>query len=226
MDKNLLINQTKPDWQNLLEQELEKDYFAKLLAFLQEEYATQTVYPPREKLLAALAMTGYAQARVVILGQDPYHGPGQAHGLSFSVADETARFPPSLRNIFKELAADVGVARTQKDLTDWAKQGVLLLNTVLTVRQGQAGSHRGKGWESFTDEVIAYLNQRAEPVLFVLWGADAQKKRKLVTGPQHVILASAHPSPLSAYNGFFGSKPFGRINELLAEWGEEEIVWG
>ena len=220
------IHHIKQDWQPLLLPQTEQPYFHALMQFVQQEYAAQTVYPPRADVFAALAHTGYAQTRVVILGQDPYHGAGQAHGLSFSVASPDAKYPPSLRNIFKELAADTGITRTQKNLTDWAEQGVLLLNTVLTVRQGQAGSHRGKGWESFTDAIITHLNQRDTPVIFVLWGADAQKKQRLLTSPHHTIITAAHPSPLSAHSGFFGSRPFSHINRLLQERGESPIRWG
>ncbi|MDL2233369.1 uracil-DNA glycosylase [Ruminococcaceae bacterium OttesenSCG-928-L11] len=216
----------KPDWEPLLRPETEKAYFRDLAAFVEREYAEQAVYPPKEQIFTALALTGYRETRAVILGQDPYHGPGQAHGLSFSVASEEAKFPPSLRNLFKELEADMGISRSTRCLTDWAEQGVLLLNTVLTVRAGQAGSHRGKGWEQLTDAVIRALNDRREPVIFVLWGNDAKKKLPLLTGPHHHILQSAHPSPLSAYNGFFGSRPYSRINGHLREMGQPEIVWG
>ena len=213
------------DWKTVLKQELESESFCTLLGFLEEEYCRQTVYPPREKLFRAFELTSYTQTKVVLLGQDPYHGEGQADGLSFSVENPLSRFPPSLRNIFRELAEDLGVARADRDLTNWAEQGILLLNTVLSVRAGLAGSHRGKGWEPFTDTVIAQLNRRQDPVIFVLWGADAQKKKALIKNPQHHILQSAHPSPLSAYRGFFGSKPFSQINALLRQSGQKEICW-
>ncbi|MCL2760250.1 MAG: uracil-DNA glycosylase [Desulfuromonadales bacterium] len=215
----------KKDWETFLIPEMGKEYFQKLQRFVDEEYATQTVYPPKEKIYNALGHTGYEEAKVVILGQDPYHGEKQAHGLSFSVADPEAKFPPSLRNIFKELKSDLGITRTERNLTDWADQGLLLLNTVLTVRAGQAGSHRGKGWEKLTDAVIAKLNERKDPVVFVLWGGDAQKKLSLITAPQHKIIKGAHPSPLSAHNGFFGSKPFSLVNSYLKELGKPEIRW-
>jgi uracil-DNA glycosylase len=214
------------DWEAILQQDMKSESYCMLMEFLQEEYRQQTVYPPRNKLFRAFERTPYAQTRVVLLGQDPYHGEGQADGLSFSVENPAARFPPSLRNMFRELEDDLGIARADRDLTDWAAQGVLLLNTVLSVRAGSAGSHRGKGWEPFTDAVIAHLNRRAAPVVFVLWGADAQKKKALITNPQHPIVQSAHPSPLSAYRGFFGSRPYSRINALLGQSGGKEIAWG
>lgn len=216
----------KKDWEALLAPEMEREYYRELWRFVEEEYAAGAVYPPREQVFAALELTGFRETGVVILGQDPYHGEGQAHGLSFSVKNATAKFPPSLRNIFKELESDLGIKRTNRDLTDWARQGVLLLNTALTVRAGQAASHRGKGWEPFTDAVISALNLREDPVIFVLWGGDAKKKNTLITEPRHKIIASVHPSPLSARNGFFGSRPFSAINSYLREMGKEEIRWG
>jgi len=215
----------KADWQSLLETERQQAYFQQLQQFVDREYTEKTIYPPKEQIYTALELTGFAQTKVVILGQDPYHGEDQAHGLSFSVAGEEAKYPPSLRNIFKELEADLGSVRTRRNLTDWAEQGVLLLNTVLTVQAGKPASHRGKGWERFTDAVIGQLNARPDPVIFVLWGGDAKKKIPLVTGSHHKILTSAHPSPLSAYNGFFGSRPFSRINNWLRELGKPEIAW-
>lgn len=191
------------DWQTLLKEEQEKAYFKDLLQFVEEEYATTTIYPPRAAIYHALDLTSYADTRVVILGQDPYHGPNQAHGLSFSVASSEAKFPPSVRNMFKELEADLGVSRTDINLTDWAEQGVLLLNTVLTVQAEKAASHRKKGWELFTDAIIRLLNEKEEQVIFVLWGADAKKKQVLITNPEHKVITAVHPSPLSAYNGFF-----------------------
>lgn len=213
------------DWQGLLKEEQEKAYFKDLLQFVEEEYATMTIYPPREAIYHALDLTSYADTKVVILGQDPYHGPNQAHGLSFSVASSEAKFPPSVRNMFKELEADLGVSRTDINLTDWAEQGVLLLNTVLTVQAGKAASHRKKGWEQFTDAIIRLLNEKEEQVIFVLWGADAKKKQVLITNPQHKVITAVHPSPLSAYNGFFGSKPYSQINAYLEAVGKTPISW-
>lgn len=216
----------KEDWSQLLQPEMEKDYYKALWKFVEEEYATRSIYPPKEQVFTALDLTGYSETRVLVLGQDPYHGEHQAHGLSFSVASDKAKYPPSLRNMFKELQSDLGVTRTGRNLTDWAEQGVLMLNTVLTVRAGEAASHRGKGWETFTDAIIGHLNRREQPVIFVLWGGDARKKVPLITGTQHKIIESAHPSPLSARNGFFDSKPFSKINEYLTEMGQPEIAWG
>lgn len=213
------------DWQELLQEEQEKAYFKDLLQFVEAEYATTTIYPPREAIYHALDLTSYANTKVVILGQDPYHGPNQAHGLSFSVASSEAKFPPSVRNMFKELEADLGVTRTDINLTDWAEQGVLLLNTVLTVQAGKAASHRKKGWEQFTDAIIRLLNEKEEQVIFVLWGADAKKKQVLITNPQHKVITAVHPSPLSAYNGFFGSKPYSQINAYLEAVGKTPISW-
>ena len=215
----------KEDWKQQLDDEMRLEYFRALWQFVREEYREQTVYPPREQIYTALALTGYEETKVVLLGQDPYHGERQAHGLSFSVACAEAKFPPSLRNIFKELEADLGVVRTRRELSDWAGQGVLLLNTVLTVRAGQAASHRGKGWERFTDAIITRLNERQDPVIFVLWGGDAKKKIPLIDNDRHRIITAAHPSPLSAWNGFFGSRPFSRINRHLRELGKTEISW-
>ncbi|PNP87478.1 uracil-DNA glycosylase [Listeria newyorkensis] len=213
------------DWQALLKEEQEKAYFQDLQRFVEEEYETATVYPPREAIYHALDLTSYADTKVVILGQDPYHGPNQAHGLSFSVASSEAKFPPSVRNMFKELDTDLGVSRTDINLTDWAEQGVLLLNTVLTVQAGKAASHRKKGWEQFTDSIIRLLNEKEEQVIFVLWGADAKKKQVLITNPQHKVITAVHPSPLSAYNGFFGSKPYSQINAYLESAGKAPISW-
>jgi len=213
------------DWQALMQDELEKDYFQRLQDFISESYEKQTIYPPKEDVYKAFELTSYKATKVVILGQDPYIRAGQAHGLSFSVAKQDAKFPPSLRSIFKELATDIGARRTAHDLTDWAEQGVLLLNTVLTVQEGISGSHRGKGWELFTDKIIEVLNDKKEQVIFVLWGADARKKKTMITNPQHKIIESVHPSPLSAYHGFFGSKPFSQINTYLQLAGFNEIIW-
>ncbi|WP_430536112.1 uracil-DNA glycosylase [Listeria rocourtiae] len=213
------------DWQELLKEEQEKAYFKNLQLFIEEEYATTTIYPPREEIYRSLDLTSYADTKVVILGQDPYHGPNQAHGLSFSVVSSEAKFPPSVRNMFKELEADMGIARTDINLTDWAEQGILLLNTVLTVQAGKAASHRKKGWETFTDTIIQRLNEKEEQVVFVLWGADAKKKQVLITNPNHKVITAVHPSPLSAYNGFFGSKPYSQVNAYLEAVGETPISW-
>lgn len=213
------------DWKEQIGAELEKPYFQKLLLFLEDEYKKDVVYPAKEDIFCALNTTPYQDVKVVILGQDPYHGPNQAHGMSFSVKPGVP-VPPSLRNIFKELNADLGYPIPNHGyLMKWAEQGVLLLNTVLTVKQGKANSHKGKGWETFTDKVIEKLNERENPVTFVLWGQPAQKKRKLIDESKHPILTSVHPSPLSAHRGFFGSKPFSKMNQLLREMGKEEINW-
>lgn len=213
------------DWDELLSDEFAKPYFQNLKEFLQEEYASQIIYPERAKIFQALKLTSYAATKVVILGQDPYHGEGQAHGLAFSV-QEGMVVPPSLRNIFKELARDVG--KTIPDsgsLKSWAKQGVLLLNNTLTVRAGQAGSHRGKGWEEFTAAIINRLNSKKTPLVFLLWGKEAQKQGALLTNTKHLILCTTHPSPLSAYRGFLGSAHFSRTNEFLKEQKLTPIDW-
>lgn len=215
----------KNDWAQFLEEEFNKDYYLKLREFLKYEYTHYTVYPNMYDIFNALHYTPYEQVKVVILGQDPYHGPNQAHGLSFSVKPKVAP-PPSLRNIFQELHNDIGCKiPNHGSLVHWAKQGVLLLNTVLTVRQGEAHSHKGKGWEIFTDQVIKTLNERERPVIFILWGRPAQEKEKLITNQHHYILKSPHPSPLSASRGFFGSRPFSKVNQILTTIGEEPIDW-
>ena len=213
------------DWQELLSAELEAGYFRRLLKLLYAEYASETVYPASNRLFNALNLTSYAGTRVVLIGQDPYHGEGQAHGLAFSVKSGVG-LPPSLRNIYRELASDLGVAEpTSGDLTPWAKQGVLLLNTVLSVRANQPNSHQGLGWEGFTDRIITLLNEREEPVIFLLWGRNAESKGRLITADHHYILRAAHPSPLSAYRGFFGSRHFSQVNTILRELGQSEIDW-
>lgn len=213
------------DWRELLADQFTQPYFLKLEQFIQEEYATKTVYPKKEEIFAALNTTSYQDTKVVILGQDPYHGEGQAHGLSFSVKPGVTP-PPSLKNIFKELKEDLGCEIPQHGfLLDWAKQGVLLLNTILTVRAGEPLSHKKKGWEKFTDRIIELLNQREKPMVFLLWGKPAQEKKKLITNPHHLILETVHPSPLSAKRGFFGSKPFSKTNAFLREHGLEEVNW-
>jgi uracil-DNA glycosylase len=213
------------DWNPVLRAELAKPYWAELQAFVRDERGRHAVYPPPEQVFAALHLTPYATTRVVILGQDPYHGPGQAHGLCFSVANGVA-LPPSLVNIFRELHDDLGIAPpAHGDLSGWARQGVLLLNTTLTVRRGAAASHQGKGWETFTDQVITAVAAKDHPVVFILWGSHARRKKALVDTGRHTIIESAHPSPLSAHNGFFGSKPFSRTNQALIAAGLEPIDW-
>ncbi|MCP1143557.1 uracil-DNA glycosylase [Lysinibacillus endophyticus] len=215
------------DWQDILAEEFEKDYFIKLQKFVDEEYNITTVYPPREDVMNAFTTTPYSKVKVVLLGQDPYHGPEQAHGLCFSV-NNGVPLPPSLKNIFQELQNDMGCPIPKDgNLLNWANQGVFLLNTVLTVRQGEANSHKGMGWEKFTDAVIKKLAERSQPMIFVLWGKPAQSKKKIIerVGTHHYILEAPHPSPLSAYRGFFGSKPFSKINGKLVEWGQQPIDW-
>ena len=213
------------DWNDLLEDEFDKEYYANLHNFLIEEYKTKTIYPEMYDIFNALHYTEYKNVKVVILGQDPYHGPNQAHGLSFSVKPGVP-VPPSLKNIFKELNSDLGCHIPNNGyLKSWADQGVLLLNTVLTVQAGNANSHKGKGWETFTDKIISVLNDRKDPIIFILWGNNAINKKKLITNPQHYILQSVHPSPLSANRGFFGSKPFSKTNEILKKLGKKPIDW-
>ncbi|WP_427138158.1 uracil-DNA glycosylase [Psychrobacillus psychrodurans] len=212
-----------PSWKDVLREEQEKPYFKKLQLFLDKEYATQTIFPARNEIGSAFRITAYDNVKVVILGQDPYHGNGQAHGMSFSVKPGV-RIPPSLRNMLKELEDDLGCPfPTNGYLEKWAKQGVLLLNTVLTVRTGAANSHKGMGWETYTDAVIQKLSDRQKPIIFVLWGKPAQSKIKLIDTEKHMIITAPHPSPLSAHRGFFGSKPYSRINTQLAAWGEQPI---
>lgn len=213
------------DWQQVLEKEFESPYYQQLREFLKKEYQTETVYPPMNEIWEAFELTPYHKVKVVILGQDPYHGPNQANGLSFSV-EKGVRLPPSLRNIYKELEADLSIVPAKHgDLTAWAEQGVFLLNSVLTVRGGQAYSHRGKGWEMLTDAVIRALNEREKPVIFLLWGNASIQKKALIDTKKHVVFTSPHPSPLSANRGFFGSKPFSKVNEALVKLGETPINW-
>ncbi len=213
------------DWDALLQDEFSKDYFLALQAFLEEEYQHATVYPARENIFNALKLTPYADVRVVILGQDPYHGEGQAHGLAFSVQPGVPA-PPSLVNIFKEQQTDVGITIPNNGyLVPWAKQGVLLLNTALTVRANEPNSHRGRGWEQFTDRVITCLNEREQPLIFLLWGKNALAKEALVTNLRHMVLRAPHPSPLSASRGFFGCRHFSKTNALLEAENLPPIQW-
>jgi len=213
------------DWAGLLDDELKQPYYQELRQFLISEYRSRQIFPDMYAIFNALHYTSYADTKVVILGQDPYHGDGQAHGLSFSVLPGVEP-PPSLLNIFQELSTDLGCTIPNNGcLKPWAEQGVLLLNTVLTVRAHQAGSHQGKGWEHFTDKIINLLNEREKPLAFILWGAPARRKKAMITNPRHFIVESPHPSPLSAYRGFFGSRPFSRVNEFLQRTGQSPINW-
>jgi uracil-DNA glycosylase len=221
----MMKNRPENNWGELLQDEFSKPYIRTLEGFLEKEYEERTVYPARENIFNALTYTDYDEVKVVLLGQDPYHGEGQAHGLSFSV-QPGVKIPPSLKNIYKELHEDLGCDIPGTGyLKKWADQGVLLLNTVLTVRAGEAHSHKGKGWEKLTDRIISLLNEREAPVIFLLWGRPAQSKMKLIDANRHYIITSAHPSPLSASRGFFGSKPFSKINDYLRNKGENEIDW-
>ena len=213
------------DWAEFLNPELKKPYYLELRKFLVDEYKTRQIFPDMYDIFNALHYTSYHDTKVVILGQDPYHGHRQAHGLSFSVKPGV-KAPPSLVNIFKELKEDLGCEIPNNGcLKPWTQQGVLLLNTVLTVRAHQANSHRNMGWEKFTDRIIEILNEREKPIAFILWGAPARKKKKMITNPKHFIVESAHPSPLSAFNGFFGSRPFSKVNAFLEAVGEKPINW-
>lgn len=213
------------NWEELFRQEEQKEYYRKLMQFLDEKYAQKTIYPPREDVFTCFTSCPLQDVKVVILGQDPYHQPQQAHGLCFSVK-KGVPVPRSLKNIYRELKDDLGVdAPSHGCLLEWARQGVFLMNTVMTVREGEAYSHNKKGWEVFTDTVISVLNEQEQGIVFVLWGNHAQKKARLITGAQHRIIQSAHPSPLSASRGFFGSKPFSTINTCLKEMGRTPIDW-
>lgn len=214
------------EWDELLKDEFTKEYYLRLRQILINEYRTQRIFPGMYDIFNALKLTSYNDVKCVIIGQDPYHGEGQAHGLSFSVRKGIAP-PPSLVNIFKEIKSDIGIDNTGKhgELTKWAKNGVLLLNSVLTVRANQARSHHGLGWEEFTTDVIKLLNMREKPMVFMLWGADAKTKQQFITNPKHCVLKAAHPSPLSAYNGFFGCRHFSKANDFLRANGMEEIDW-
>lgn len=213
------------DWDNLLQDEFNKEYYKKLRRYLVNEYEEYTIYPDKYKIFEALKLTSYEDTKIVILGQDPYHGPNQAHGLAFSV-EKGVKTPPSLLNIYKELHNTLGCYIPNNGyLTSWANQGVLLLNTSLTVRAGEANSHRNKGWEVFTDSIISKLNERKDPVIFILWGNNAKEKVKLITNENHYILKAAHPSPLSASRGFFGCDHFRKSNEILINLGKKPIEW-
>lgn len=212
-------------WNEILAEEMQKEYYQQLQDFVQKRRQEVRVFPEEKNVFNALELTPFESVKVVILGQDPYHGFGQAHGLSFSVQKGTP-LPPSLKNIYKELQEDIGgELPTEGDLSHWAKQGVLLLNTVLTVEEGNANSHKGKGWERLTNRLIESLNELKHPVIFILWGKPAQDKEKLITNPNHVLLKAPHPSPLSAYRGFFGSKPFSKVNDILIQQGQTPICW-
>jgi uracil-DNA glycosylase len=212
-------------WQEVLQTEFDKPYFENLVGFVKQEYASNTIFPPAGQIFNAFNTCPFNNVKVVILGQDPYHGPGQAHGLCFSVNDGI-QFPPSLQNIFKEITSDLGIpAPKTGNLTRWAEQGVLLLNATLTVRASQAGSHQGKGWEEFTDAVIKTISEKAENVVFILWGSYAIKKKSLINASKHCILTAPHPSPLSSYRGFFGCKHFSQTNTYLTSKGKTPIEW-
>ncbi len=216
----MVINQS---WDEILQEEYQKQYFKDLQQFIEEEYNTQTIYPPKEDIWSGFKEVPYNKVKVVILGQDPYHGQGQAHGMAFSVKPGV-KVPPSLRNIYKELNQTMDFDIPEHGyLMKWAQEGVLMLNTVMTVREGKAGSHKNKGWEKFTDAVIKKLNDRQSPIVFLLWGAPAKKKEELITSPWHAVLTAAHPSPLSAYNGFFGCDHFNKANQYLKQWGQQPI---
>ena len=213
------------EWDEILREEFESDYYRRIRAILKKEYAEYEIYPPKEDIFNALRYTSYSDVKAVLLGQDPYHGPGQAHGLCFSVRPGVEP-PPSLKNIFRELETDMGLEPpTSGCLTPWAQEGVLLLNTTLTVRLGQANIHKNLGWTQFTDAVIRKLNDRTQPIVFLLWGGNARSKRELITNPQHLVLETVHPSPLSAYNGFFGCRHFSQCNEFLMKNGVAPIDW-
>lgn len=219
-----MIKLINNDWDEILQLEYKKDYFLKLFDYLEKEYKNKIIYPHYNNIFQALKLTPYKKVKVLILGQDPYHGKNQAHGLVFSVFNDMKR-PPSLNNIFKELEMDLGIKRLDNELTAWALEGVLLLNAILTVEEGKPLSHKNKGWEVFTDAIIEKLNEKEEPVVFVLWGNFAKEKKKMITNPQHLIIENVHPSPLSAHLGFFNSHPFSKINEFLIKKGISQIDW-
>jgi len=212
------------DWDIILEEEYKKEYFERIKKVVREEYNKKIIFPPANRVFYAFRETPYKDVKVVILGQDPYHGEGEANGLCFSV-NRGIKMPPSLKNIYKELKEDLNIERVDTDLSDWAKSGVLLLNSVLTVEKDKPASHKMVGWEEFTDNVIKKLNEKEEPIVFILWGNFAKSKIKYITNPQHLIISSAHPSPFSVNYGFFGSRPFSKTNEFLKKNGLKEIVW-
>ncbi len=220
-----MIKMTNNNWDNILQEEYHKEYFMSIVNFINKEYKEKDIFPPKNYILRALSLTDYDKVKVVILGQDPYHGVGEANGLSFSV-NIGITLPPSLRNIYKELNDDLHIPTPNHgDLTNWAKEGVLLLNSVLTVEKDKPASHKNIGWEQYTDAIIKKLNERKEPVVFILWGNFARNKKKYITNPKHLIIESAHPSPFSANYGFFGSKPFSKANNFLKENNIKEIDW-
>lgn len=227
IEEDIMINTSYPiGWEGFFKAEEQKDYFKALMAFVEEEYSAGVCYPPKESIFSAFELTSPQNIKAVILGQDPYHEPGQAHGLCFSVPTEQKKLPPSLKNIFKEIAEEYGRENRQDGfLEDWARQGVLLLNTVMTVRQGSANSHKGRGWEIFTDNTVKYINTLPQSIVFMLWGAPSQKKEALLDNPCHLVLKAAHPSPLSAYRGFFGCGHFKKCNEFLEKKGIEPVNW-
>jgi len=213
------------DWNEILKKEFQKEYFVDLMKFLNGEYKRKRIFPPKDKIFAALELSSYENTKVVIMGQDPYHGAGQAHGLCFSVNPGVA-LPPSLKNIFKELQDDVGISPPEHGcLTKWAEQGILMLNATLTVEEFKPNSHSKLGWDKFTNKIIENLNEREKPVIFILWGNNAREKLELITGKQHYVLLAAHPSPLSASRGFFGCKHFSKINLILEQTGQQKIDW-
>jgi len=222
----MILREMLPEsWQAVLAEEFDKPYMTALQSFLRAEYASQTIYPPLSEVFTAFQQSNYEGVRVLVFGQDPYHGPGEAHGMSFSVKPGI-RVPPSLRNMYKELGADLSCTKPNNGyLLPWARQGVMMLNAVLTVRHKSPNSHQKQGWEMFTDAVIKTISARDEPVVFILWGSKAKKKLKLIDAERHHVIISAHPSPLSAHRGFFGSKPFSRVNTQLAAWGKAPIDW-
>ena len=212
-------------WDNILQEEYHQEYFKNIVKFINKEYKEKTIFPPKSRILRALSLTDYDKVKVVILGQDPYHGVGEANGLAFAVSDGI-KLPPSLQNIYKELESDLGIPRANVgNLECWAREGVLLLNSVLTVEKDKAASHKSVGWEQFTDAIIKKLNEKDTPIVFILWGNFAKSKKVLITNPNHYIIESMHPSPFSARYGFFGSKPFSKTNAYLKEKGVSEIDW-
>ncbi len=221
----MVISLVGNSWDNVLQEEYNKDYFKKIVKFINKEYKEKVIFPPKNKILRALSLTDYDQVKVVILGQDPYHGVGEANGLAFAV-NNGIKLPPSLKNIYKELEDDLGIkAASVGNLECWAKEGVLLLNAVLTVEKDKAASHKNIGWEYFTDSIIKKINEKDEPVVFILWGNFAKSKKEFITNPKHLVIESSHPSPFSVSYGFFGSKPFSKTNNFLKKNNIKEIDW-